>query len=148
MNTAKLNIPKLIHACERHYLWEHAVFLYTHYDEERALRPLWVAPACSLGGAACARIRRRARTQTRTRKRTWTRTRTPCASAYSEPKSKSSFDGRRGTHRTQTLERVASDSLRKCDKYAKKQSYPHVWLLVPEHLLTFALSLSTQGPLH
>mmetsp|Transcript_25740 Transcript_25740/g.76639 ORF Transcript_25740/g.76639 Transcript_25740/m.76639 type:complete len:1721 (-) Transcript_25740:262-5424(-) len=33
MNTAKLNIPKLIHACERHYLWEHAVFLYTHYDE-------------------------------------------------------------------------------------------------------------------
>lgn len=33
MNTAKLNIPKLIHACERHYLWEQAVFLYTHYDE-------------------------------------------------------------------------------------------------------------------
>eukprot|EP00746_Dinoflagellata_sp_MGD_P067668 gnl/MRDRNA2_/MRDRNA2_27935_c0_seq2.p1 gnl/MRDRNA2_/MRDRNA2_27935_c0~~gnl/MRDRNA2_/MRDRNA2_27935_c0_seq2.p1 ORF type:complete len:1218 (-),score=298.35 gnl/MRDRNA2_/MRDRNA2_27935_c0_seq2:236-3889(-) len=33
MNTAKLNIPKLIRACERHYLWEHAVFLYTHYDE-------------------------------------------------------------------------------------------------------------------
>lgn len=33
LNTAKLNIPKLIHACERHYHWEHAVFLYTHYDE-------------------------------------------------------------------------------------------------------------------
>eukprot|EP00929_Paragymnodinium_shiwhaense_P056354 TRINITY_DN2820_c0_g1_i2.p1 TRINITY_DN2820_c0_g1~~TRINITY_DN2820_c0_g1_i2.p1 ORF type:complete len:1724 (-),score=606.43 TRINITY_DN2820_c0_g1_i2:339-5510(-) len=33
MNTAKLNIPKLINACERHYLWEAAVFLYTHYDE-------------------------------------------------------------------------------------------------------------------
>jgi clathrin heavy chain len=29
----KLNIPKLIRACERHYLWECAVFLYTHYDE-------------------------------------------------------------------------------------------------------------------
>merc|ERR1719491_2763771 len=24
----KLNIPKLIQACERHYLWEQAVFLY------------------------------------------------------------------------------------------------------------------------
>merc|ERR1719469_1440789 len=33
LNTAKLNIPKLIHACERHLHWEHAVFLYTHYDE-------------------------------------------------------------------------------------------------------------------
>jgi len=33
MNTAKLNIPKCIHACERHYHWQHAVFLYTHYDE-------------------------------------------------------------------------------------------------------------------
>jgi len=33
MNTAKLNIPKLIQACERHYHWEHAVFLYSHYDE-------------------------------------------------------------------------------------------------------------------
>eukprot|EP00435_Cladocopium_sp_Y103_P022530 s4281_g5.t1 len=33
MNVQKLNIPKLIHACERHYHWEHAVFLYTHYDE-------------------------------------------------------------------------------------------------------------------
>jgi len=33
LNTQKLNIPKLIQACERHYLWEHAVFLYTHYDE-------------------------------------------------------------------------------------------------------------------
>ncbi|CAJ1416618.1 unnamed protein product [Effrenium voratum] len=33
MNVAKLNIPKLINACERHYHWEHAVFLYTHYDE-------------------------------------------------------------------------------------------------------------------
>jgi len=33
MNTGKLNIPKLIQACERHYHWEHAVFLYTHYDE-------------------------------------------------------------------------------------------------------------------
>jgi len=33
LNTAKLNIPKLIQACERHCHWEHAVFLYTHYDE-------------------------------------------------------------------------------------------------------------------
>jgi len=35
MNVAngKLNIPKLIRACERHYLWESAVFLYTSYDE-------------------------------------------------------------------------------------------------------------------
>jgi len=33
MNTQKLNIPKLIQACERHYHWEHAVFLYMHYDE-------------------------------------------------------------------------------------------------------------------
>merc|ERR1719230_2397014 len=35
MNAAngKLNIPKLIRACERHYLWEAAVFLYTAYDE-------------------------------------------------------------------------------------------------------------------
>jgi len=33
MNTSKLNIPKLIHACERHFLWEQAVYLYTHYDE-------------------------------------------------------------------------------------------------------------------
>jgi len=33
LNTAKLNIPKLIHACERHYHWQQAVFLYTHYDE-------------------------------------------------------------------------------------------------------------------
>jgi len=33
LNTAKLNIPKLIQACERHYHWEHAVFLYMHYDE-------------------------------------------------------------------------------------------------------------------
>jgi len=33
LNTAKLNIPKLIHACERHYLWEHAILLYTQYDE-------------------------------------------------------------------------------------------------------------------
>merc|ERR1719491_1389986 len=33
LNTAKLNIPKLIQACERHSHWEHAVFLYTHYDE-------------------------------------------------------------------------------------------------------------------
>merc|ERR1712190_437952 len=33
LNTTKLNIPKLIQACERHYHWEHAVFLYTHYDE-------------------------------------------------------------------------------------------------------------------
>ncbi|CAK0870946.1 unnamed protein product, partial [Prorocentrum cordatum] len=33
MNTAKLNIPKLTNACERHYLWEAAVFLYSHYDE-------------------------------------------------------------------------------------------------------------------
>jgi clathrin heavy chain len=33
MNTAKLNIPKLTNACERHCLWEAAVFLYSHYDE-------------------------------------------------------------------------------------------------------------------
>merc|ERR1712217_247528 len=33
MNTAKFNIPKIIHACERHYHWQQAVFLYTHYDE-------------------------------------------------------------------------------------------------------------------
>merc|ERR1712190_384965 len=33
LNTQKLNIPKLIQACERHFHWEHAVFLYTHYDE-------------------------------------------------------------------------------------------------------------------
>lgn len=33
LNTAKLNIPKLIQACERHYHWQHAVFLFTHYDE-------------------------------------------------------------------------------------------------------------------
>jgi clathrin heavy chain len=33
LNTAKLNIPKLIQACERHYHWEHAVYLYTQYDE-------------------------------------------------------------------------------------------------------------------
>jgi len=33
MNTAKLNIPKLINACERHNLWDQAVFLYTQYDE-------------------------------------------------------------------------------------------------------------------
>jgi len=33
MNTTKLNIPKLIQACERHNLWEQAIFLYTHYDE-------------------------------------------------------------------------------------------------------------------
>merc|ERR1719476_696068 len=33
LNTSKLNIPKLIQACERHLLWEAAVFLYTHYDE-------------------------------------------------------------------------------------------------------------------
>jgi clathrin heavy chain len=33
MNIQKLNIPKLIHACERHYHWKEAVHLYTHYDE-------------------------------------------------------------------------------------------------------------------
>jgi len=33
MNTAKLHIPKLINACERHQLWEQVVYLYTHYDE-------------------------------------------------------------------------------------------------------------------
>merc|ERR1719160_258926 len=33
MNTSKLNIPKLIRACERHYHWEQVVFLYMHYDE-------------------------------------------------------------------------------------------------------------------
>ena len=30
---SKLNIPKLIRACERHYHWQEAVFLYIHYDE-------------------------------------------------------------------------------------------------------------------
>jgi len=33
MNTSKLNISKIINACERHYLWKEAVFLHTHYDE-------------------------------------------------------------------------------------------------------------------
>mmetsp|Transcript_25743 Transcript_25743/g.76674 ORF Transcript_25743/g.76674 Transcript_25743/m.76674 type:complete len:1721 (-) Transcript_25743:262-5424(-) len=33
LNTAKLNIPKVIQACERHYHWTEAVYLYTHYDE-------------------------------------------------------------------------------------------------------------------
>ncbi len=33
MNTAKLNIPKVIRACERHCHWEEAVLMYTHYDE-------------------------------------------------------------------------------------------------------------------
>uniref|UniRef100_A0A7S4QZJ1 Clathrin heavy chain n=1 Tax=Alexandrium monilatum TaxID=311494 RepID=A0A7S4QZJ1_9DINO len=33
LNTNRLNIPKLIQACERHHLWQHAIFLYTHYDE-------------------------------------------------------------------------------------------------------------------
>merc|ERR1712137_1095320 len=33
MNVAKLNIPKLIGACERHQRWTEAVFLYRHYDE-------------------------------------------------------------------------------------------------------------------
>ncbi|CAE8586426.1 unnamed protein product [Polarella glacialis] len=33
MNVQKLNIPKLIHACERHFLWEQVVFLFSHYDE-------------------------------------------------------------------------------------------------------------------
>jgi clathrin heavy chain len=33
MNTQKLNIPKLIHACERHNLWEQVIFLYMQYDE-------------------------------------------------------------------------------------------------------------------
>jgi clathrin heavy chain len=33
LNTQKLNIPKLIQACERHNLWEQVVFLYTPYDE-------------------------------------------------------------------------------------------------------------------
>merc|ERR1712113_652334 len=33
LNTAKLNIPKLIQACERHYHWQQVVFLYTQYDE-------------------------------------------------------------------------------------------------------------------
>merc|ERR1712176_27373 len=33
LNTSKLNIPKLTQACERHYLWDQAVFLLTHYDE-------------------------------------------------------------------------------------------------------------------
>lgn len=29
----KMNIPKLVNACERHHRWAQAVFLYTHYDE-------------------------------------------------------------------------------------------------------------------
>jgi len=33
LNTQKLNIPKLIQACERHCRWQEAVHLYTHYDE-------------------------------------------------------------------------------------------------------------------
>merc|ERR1712137_909716 len=33
MSVSKLNIPKLINACERHCRWTEAVFLYTHYDE-------------------------------------------------------------------------------------------------------------------
>ena len=33
LNTAKLNIPRLIHACERHYHWTEAVYLYIHYDK-------------------------------------------------------------------------------------------------------------------
>lgn len=33
LNISKLNIPKLIQACERHYRWPHAVHLYTQYDE-------------------------------------------------------------------------------------------------------------------
>merc|ERR1712217_219958 len=33
LNTAKLNIPKLIQACERHYHWQEAVHLFTAYDE-------------------------------------------------------------------------------------------------------------------
>jgi len=33
MYTAKLNIPKLINACERHQHWKQVVFLYMHYDE-------------------------------------------------------------------------------------------------------------------
>eukprot|EP00932_Pfiesteria_piscicida_P020750 SRR837773.7557.p1 GENE.SRR837773.7557~~SRR837773.7557.p1 ORF type:complete len:374 (-),score=146.77 SRR837773.7557:76-1170(-) len=33
MNTQKLNIPKLIQACERHQHWQQAVFLYMQYDE-------------------------------------------------------------------------------------------------------------------
>ena len=33
INTLTLNIPKLTNACERHYLWEAAVFLHSHYDE-------------------------------------------------------------------------------------------------------------------
>merc|ERR1712137_504369 len=33
MNVTKLNIPKLINACERHCRWTEAVFLHTHYDE-------------------------------------------------------------------------------------------------------------------
>merc|ERR1711871_1160852 len=33
MNTKKFNIPKLIRACEKFYLWKEAVYLYVHYDE-------------------------------------------------------------------------------------------------------------------
>merc|ERR1712176_1406797 len=33
LNTQKLNIPKLIQACERHCRWQEAVHGYTHYDE-------------------------------------------------------------------------------------------------------------------
>eukprot|EP00397_Hematodinium_sp_SG-2012_P000429 GEMP01000429.1.p1 GENE.GEMP01000429.1~~GEMP01000429.1.p1 ORF type:complete len:1703 (+),score=505.89 GEMP01000429.1:149-5257(+) len=33
LNTQRLNIPKVIRACERHALWSETVFLYIHYDE-------------------------------------------------------------------------------------------------------------------
>ena len=33
INTPTRNIPKLTNACGRHYLWEEAVFLHSHYDE-------------------------------------------------------------------------------------------------------------------
>mmetsp|Transcript_60475 Transcript_60475/g.187310 ORF Transcript_60475/g.187310 Transcript_60475/m.187310 type:complete len:1025 (-) Transcript_60475:91-3165(-) len=33
LNISKLNIPKLIQACERHQHWQHTVYLFTQYDE-------------------------------------------------------------------------------------------------------------------
>ena len=50
MNTAKLNIPKLIQACERHYHWKHVVYLYTHYDEFD--QAAYTMMAYALGGDA------------------------------------------------------------------------------------------------
>merc|ERR1719156_233803 len=48
MNASKINIPKLLRACERHYHWEQAVFLYTHYDEfdSAAITMMTHSPVC------------------------------------------------------------------------------------------------------